>query len=109
MKKTLLVFGCLVSSSLCVASSAQQALPYDYYNLRDNAPHGLYTVNDRKPLHVNIEDPFDCPVPSPKKKTPAKDKDSFEQQRNDSELNEHFAAFILNYYEDCPVPSPKKK
>ena len=36
MKKTLLVFGCLVSSSLCVASSAQQALPYDYYNLRDN-------------------------------------------------------------------------
>ena len=102
MKRSFLVFGCIVTSSLCIASSgeSQQAIPYDYYTLRDNCPHGIYTINDVRISGVNEQQPSDCPPSPVKKKSPNKSRESVE-------IDENIGAFVL-WSQSCPV-SPVKK
>ncbi len=102
MKKSFLILGCIVTSSLCLASceKSQQGIPSDYFTLRDNCPHGLYTINDVRESRVNEQQPSDCPVSPVKKKSPSKNRESVE-------LDDNIGAFVL-YSQSCPV-SPVKK
>jgi len=110
MKKLLLIASCLFLSDVChgcqkpteplnnryvKTAVAQQALPYKYYELRDSKC--MFMTLDNLSMHDN----YDCPVPSPKKKSPEiKNKKSF----TFDEFDDH-NAFNMH----CPVPSPKKK
>jgi hypothetical protein len=85
MKKLFLMASCLILSDACVGGDKPEtqlkyaritsvhALPDGHYELGGSIAHGLYTVNDLK-LYDE-----DCPVPSPKKKSPdPKDMEKFD-------------------------------
>jgi hypothetical protein len=78
----------------CRGEIAQQAMPYKYYELRDSKC--LFVTLEDLSMHDNC----DCPVPSPKEKTPSpKTEKSFGFDEFDD-----YNAFNM----DCPVPSPKR-
>lgn len=108
MKKSFLVFGCLIASHCGFECNpqGQQASPYKYDKKRDQEIDNL-TKFDLIDLAEFIAAREHCPVPSPKKKTPpVKDRKVFFPQDIDTDdENENIGAFVLG----CPVPSPKKK